>query len=66
MTITNELEVAAEGKRFERAGRPAQRGARGVSEGIRRRVWEGAWVCAVAGDLGFLVIYPILTLLVAR
>ena len=37
---------------------------RSVSEGIRRRVWASAWVALLLAILGFLVIYPILTLLV--
>ena len=37
---------------------------RSVSGGIRRRVWAGAWVALLLTILGFLVIYPILTLLV--
>src|SRR5258705_12649199 len=37
---------------------------RSVSEGIRRRVWASTWVALLLAILGFLVIYPILTLLV--
>jgi len=37
---------------------------RSVSGGIRRRVWASAWVALLLAILGFLVIYPILTLLV--
>ena len=37
---------------------------RGASEGFRQRVWAGAWVALLLAILGFLVIYPILTLLV--
>src|SRR6267378_8714718 len=37
---------------------------RSVSGDIRRRVWASAWVALLLAILGFLVIYPILTLLV--
>src|SRR4051794_7084285 len=37
---------------------------RSVSEGIGRQVWASAWVALLLAILGFLVIYPILTLLV--
>src|SRR5712672_2857029 len=37
---------------------------RSVSGDIRRRAWAGAWVALLLAILGFLVIYPILTLLV--
>jgi iron(III) transport system permease protein len=37
---------------------------RGASEGIRQRMWAGAWVALLLAILAFLVIYPILTLLV--
>src|SRR6195256_953880 len=37
--------------------------ARSVSEGIRQRVWASAWVALLLAILGFLVIYPLLTLL---
>ena len=36
---------------------------RSVSEGIRQRVWASAWVALLLAILGFLVIYPLLTLL---
>ncbi|MBI5318144.1 MAG: iron ABC transporter permease [Bradyrhizobium sp.] len=37
---------------------------RGASEGIRQRVWAGAWVALLLAVLAFLVIYPMLLLLV--
>ena len=37
---------------------------RGASEGIRQRVWAGAWVALLLAILAFLVIYPMLLLLV--
>ena len=38
--------------------------SRGASEGIRQRVWAGAWVALLLAILAFLVIYPLLLLLV--
>jgi iron(III) transport system permease protein len=37
---------------------------RGATEGIRQRVWAGAWVALLLAILAFLVIYPMLLLLV--
>ena len=36
----------------------------GANEGIRQRVWAGAWVALLLAILAFLVIYPMLLLLV--
>jgi iron(III) transport system permease protein len=38
--------------------------SRGASEGIRQRVWAGAWAALLLVILAFLVIYPMLLLLV--
>ncbi|HEY0849031.1 MAG TPA: iron ABC transporter permease [Bradyrhizobium sp.] len=38
--------------------------SRGASEGIRQRIWAGAWVALLLAILAFLVIYPLLLLLV--
>ena len=37
---------------------------RGANEGLRQRVWAGAWVALLLAILAFLVIYPMLLLLV--
>ena len=37
--------------------------ARSGGEGVRRRVLAGSWVALLLAILGFLVIYPLLTLL---
>lgn len=36
---------------------------RGGGEDMRRRFWAGSWVALLLAILGFLVIYPLLTLL---
>lgn len=38
--------------------------SRGANEGLRQRVWAGAWVALLLAILAFLVIYPMLLLLV--
>ncbi len=37
--------------------------ARGGNENRRRKIWTGLWVASLLAILGFLVIYPVLTLL---
>ena len=55
--------VEARGSVLNGQAVPAQRSHARASEGGRRRIWTCFWVTLLLAILGFLVIYPVLTLL---